>query len=863
MFKQIISLIFIGLSFFAFILHAGTQGKLFGTIVDKNNGDLLVGANVYLEGTSLGAASDEEGKYIIINITPGTYNIIVEYIGYLTQKFNDVKITSNLSTILDIQLSQGALESDEVITIVAQRPLIRPDITSKLAIVDGDEIVSMPVENFNDVVASQAGITTDAEGNLHFRGGRTNEVSFLIDGQPVENPIDKSFSGMINNFAISELQVLSGTFNAEYGRAMSGIINIVTNEGTERIAAKVEYTSPMLNSSRYRKVNALVQDSNPYYDKINELRLYYTKPDGLDIVEPAYPYEGNFSGFLSGPIPGKIGSFFISGEYNNENSWLPFGYSFDRSIFGKLSFPVSANKLTFSIQLSDENSQPYSHRYKYMPDNYGHWENTSRRYALKYNHVISSNSYVVINASFLEHNSLFRVGELNYKDYIFPELGDNLEFVVAGNSQGYKDMKSTTLNIKGDWVYQLGQTHEFKSGFEVNQYDLEIFDYVNEGNNEGDFFLNQSNKKPISTSFYIQDKIEYSTIIVNAGLRADYIDVKAEAYSNIKNPDAGLKNTKAELKISPRLGIAYPISANTVFHFSYGHFFQFPDFENIFKNLQFLGTNVLKDAAIATVANPAVKSQKTTSYEFGISQKLGENLALKVAAYSRDIYDLLGTVFVQTKYRYAIFTNNDFARIQGVDISLEKRVSNYWGAKFDYTYSVARGNEAAPDEEAYNIYEGRPLSIKEFYLDFDRRHDFSATVSVYLPKNFGPEFSGYYPFSKINFSLLAEFSSGLPYTPISDDRTQYFEKNSARMPWTKSIDARLEKKFSVSELDLSVFIEATNVFDWLNPVVVQPRSGKVWDDGKSTLFGSGKDYMHNPKHVGPPRIVKVGASVSF
>jgi len=414
---KLIFLVFLSIILFKIQVYAGIQGKLLGTITDTNNGELLIGANVYLEGTNLGAATDDEGKFIIINITPGTYNIITEYIGYTTQKINQVKIASNLSTILEIELTTSALESDETITIIAERPLIRHDVTSKLSIIDGDEILSMPVDNFSDVLASQSGITTDAQGNLHFRGGRTNEVTFLIDGQPVDNPLDNSFGGLINNFAISELQVLSGTFNAEYGRAMSGIINIITNEGSEKISAKVEYTSPMLNSSPYRKSNALVKDANPIYNKDTEARLFYKETDGLDIVETVFPYEGNFSGFLSGPLPADIGSFFLSGEYNNENSWLPFSYSFDRSLFSKFTFPISTNKLTLSIQLSDEESQPYNHEYKYLPNNYGHWEITSNRYSLKYNHVFSAHSYLVVNASFLDHKSLFRVGDKNYTDF--------------------------------------------------------------------------------------------------------------------------------------------------------------------------------------------------------------------------------------------------------------------------------------------------------------------------------------------------------------------------------------------------------------------------------------------------------------
>ena len=845
------------------ILFSGTRGKLAGTVIDKNTGKYLAGANIYFEGSQLGGSTNQEGEFIIINIIPGIYTVIIEYVGYSKQIVNNVQITADLTTIIQIELEPFALESEETITVIAERPLIRQDVTSKLAIIDGNEIVLMPVDNFNDVVASQAGITTDAQGNLHFRGGRSSEVTFLIDGQPVENPINNSFSGLIDNYAIRELQVLSGTFNAEYGQAMSGIINIVTNDGSENFKSKIEYSSPMLNESSYRKQNALVQDANPFYDKENGLRLFYKKTDGLDIVEPVFPYEGNFNAFFSGPLPQDFGTYFFSGEYLNENSWKPFGYDFSRSMFGKISVPVSENKFSFSFQISDEERQPYNHDYKYLPLNSGHWEIQSNRIALQYNHVFSARSYMILNASFLDHKSLYRVGDLHYSEYIFPEPDENQEFIVAGNSKNYSNFKSKTYNLKGDLVFQYGQHHEFKSGIEFKRYDLDVFDYSNEGNLEEDFFLNEFKKSPFTTSLYLQDKIEYSTIIINVGLRADYVDVKAEAFNNIKNPDAGLTGTEPELKFSPRLGLAYPISENAALHFSYGHFFQFPNFQEIYQNLQFLNPDVLKDARLALVANPRVKSQKTISYEFGISQKISENIAINLTAYSKDITDLLGTVFVQTNYTYAVFTNNDFARIQGIDISLEKRMSDYWATKFDYTYSVARGNEATPTEEAYNIFEGRELTVKESYLDFDRRHDFSLSFTTMLPKNFGPEIVGIFPFEKTNFSVLAQFSSGLPYTPTSDDFTKLFEKNSARMPWTKTVDIRLEKFIPVSQFTFSIFVEATNVFNWLNPLVVQTRTGKLWDDGQITLFGSGKDKLHNPNHVAAPRIVKVGLTLAM
>lgn len=858
LFKILIPILLFGIGSVGF---AGTEGKITGVVIDKQTRDPISDVNIFLKGTELGAATDLDGYYVILNVPPGNYDLMVQYLGYQSQMVEGLVVISDLTTVVNFELEETTLEIGDAVVVTADKPLIRPDVTSKLAVVDGREISTMPVDNINEVIASQAGITTDAQGNLHLRGGRTNEVIYLVDGQPVQNPLDNSLGGLIDNYAIRELQVLSGTFNAEYGSAMSGIINIVTNDGSDQFRTKVEYTSPMANSSPYRKPNALVPDANPF--NLENNRLQYQETDALEIIDPIFPNEGNFNGFFSGALPKGLGTYFFSGEYKNENSWLPHGYNFIRSGFGKITLPIGSGKLAGSVQYSDQQSQAYSHQFKYLPQNQGHWENKSKRYAAKYNHTFSKNSFLTLNVSMLDYQSLYTVNDLFYTDYIFPELDGSLEFVIAGNSKSYTDFKSITYNAKADWLYQLNRNHEFKSGFEFNLYDLDVFDYSNEGNNPEDFFLNEFQNKPVTASAYLQDKIEYRDLIINAGVRGDYVDAEGESFRNIEDPGGGLVANEPELKLSPRLGMAYPVSENSVLHFSYGHFLQFPNFQEIYSNLQFLNPDILETATIALIGNPNVKSMKTVAYEFGVAQKISDHFAMNVTAYSKDISDLLGTRDVTTgTYRYIIFINNDFARIQGVDITLEKRITNYWSAKLDYTYSIARGNESTPLEEAYNIYEGQERSVKELYLDFDRRHDIAFNFLVSLPAKFGPRMLGMSPLERMNLFVLGEFSSGLPYTPSSDDFTKRFEKNSGRMGWTNTVDVRLEKFIPFYAFTFSMFLEVTNLFDRLNPLVVQTRTGKLWDDGKSTLFGSGEDFKHNPAQVGPPRIIKFGVSIA-
>ena len=167
----------------------------------------------------------------------------------------------DLTTNVDFSIEPTTIDLGETV-VVGQRPIIEKDVTSKMSIISSDEINNMPVANFQEVLTTKAGFTTDADGNIHVRGGRTGEIAYMVDGMYVEDPLYGGFNSMVNKDAIEEMMVLSGTFNAEYGNAMSSVVNIVTKEGGETFKGKFEYTSPMINQSPYRK-------SNPFKDKFN------------------------------------------------------------------------------------------------------------------------------------------------------------------------------------------------------------------------------------------------------------------------------------------------------------------------------------------------------------------------------------------------------------------------------------------------------------------------------------------------------------------------------------------------------------------------------------------------------------------
>ena len=204
-------------------------GKIAGTVIDAATGDPLPGVNVLIDGTTQGTATNFDGEYVIIGVRPGTYTIVASFIGFSTQRVEGVSVNLDLTTTVDFRLAEEVFQGEEIV-VTAEAETVRKDVTSSEARVSAETLDKLPVTELGQVLDVQAGITTRG-GNIHVRGGRSSEVVFMVDGVPVTDGYDGSTSIQLENDGIEELQVISGTFNAEFGNAMSGVINVVTKEG--------------------------------------------------------------------------------------------------------------------------------------------------------------------------------------------------------------------------------------------------------------------------------------------------------------------------------------------------------------------------------------------------------------------------------------------------------------------------------------------------------------------------------------------------------------------------------------------------------------------------------------------------------
>ncbi|NQT27231.1 TonB-dependent receptor [candidate division KSB1 bacterium] len=215
-------------------VHAGTTGKIAGHIIDAETGYPLPGSNMILTGTVLGAASDMEGRYNILNIPPGIYVLRASMMGYTDVIVKNIHVSIDLTTTIDVELQSTVLEAGEAVTVIAERQMVVRDLTASTAIIGAEEMDALPITEISEAIELQAGLVKDAGGGFHIRGGRTGEISYWIDGVPVTDVYDGGTVVDVNKDMVQELQVISGAFNAEYGQAMSGIVNITTKEGSNK-----------------------------------------------------------------------------------------------------------------------------------------------------------------------------------------------------------------------------------------------------------------------------------------------------------------------------------------------------------------------------------------------------------------------------------------------------------------------------------------------------------------------------------------------------------------------------------------------------------------------------------------------------
>lgn len=264
---------------FGTLLYA-QNGKLVGVVKDKQTGEPLIGANVIILGTNFGAATDIDGKFIILNISPGRYSVAASMVGYGKVTQTDVAIFIDRTTNIEFGLTDETIEIGQV-TVTAAKPAVVKDRTSTATNIEAEQIKAAPIEGLRGTLDLSAGFQKNATGNYSVRGSGSYEVSFQINGLVQSNSntsapgtfdtekADNSWKYDVNPLGVQQVQLITGGFSAEYGNAQAGVVNVVLKEGGPKFNGefRVEYRPP----GQYHYGDFIYDKSNYEWQKWGEL----------------------------------------------------------------------------------------------------------------------------------------------------------------------------------------------------------------------------------------------------------------------------------------------------------------------------------------------------------------------------------------------------------------------------------------------------------------------------------------------------------------------------------------------------------------------------------------------------------------
>lgn len=575
---------------------ASSGGKITGKVVEAGTGDPMPGVNVQLVGQSMGAATDMNGEYFILNIPPGTYEVKASIIGYKSIIKTGVEVSTNHTTEIDYEMEETVLELNESVVVTAERPLVEKDLTSSRHFVSAEEIAVRPTTQFTEVLSTLPGIDKGANGELTVRRGSIDQVAFLIDGMRASNPLNYQPYTNINLSSIQELEIITGGFNAEYGQAQSGVFNITTKEGSRRFSGYAEmrylpahlphwgtafydYSSPRYwENSHARHLQWWIDNPDQWVDLNgtpgNNPASNFTPEQAyahyMSTHQPLNDYT-NEAGYqteisLGGPTPLNDLFFFVTGKYRNVppvtgNSYRNRGTWFDGT--AKLTYSLTPQmKFMASGFYGERNtnegmeymnsafisSYGLASKYAYY-DFAGYPENRNNGQTLQFTHVLGQSTFYVLQLSRVsdyKSQSTFP-GDAAGWDTGTPEHDilravDSLNAAIPGGNSDLIGLHTSGYYYRGhddntDYTFSGDLTSQMSSKTQLKagaDFTYYILNRFQEA--KANRAIENSIYHPYEGNVYAQTKLEFEGLIVNAGLRFDFYNPNDKKYLDPFDP---------------------------------------------------------------------------------------------------------------------------------------------------------------------------------------------------------------------------------------------------------------------------------------------------------------------------------------
>lgn len=815
------------------VAHAQT-GTIQGKVTDQS-GMPIPGVSVILVGAQTGGITNAAGEYKIVRVGVGAYTLRAMIPSH-ERLDKAVRVDANRTSDVGFVLPEKVTKI-KGITVTGELKLRVTKTASTKQVVTSEDLRSLPVDSYKDAIGLKAGVISQG-GELHFRGGRANEVLTIVNGIPSRNPL--SAEGIdLGLLAVSSSEQVLGGLDAQYGNALSGVINLTTREGGDKLAGEIRYFT-----DRYG-------EADKAFNNYERLSLGVGGPFLFPKTNYFISMEGTFSD-----------TYLKNTSDRKEHRLLDFirignRQSNQTSISSKITYKVTPNaKLNTELILNRSSRSPFNNRWnrkgfvqvRYdstsptdgsIAQRYGTWayyqvdnsfqaSNTAQhlpvtdedytQLALTWRQTLSPGTIYNIRAARQEWQTqedvldrqLWEYQQLpgNYYDP-FNQV-EGLYYVTNGDYPTYEKRNTTTYSINGDLAKKVG-THNLMFGADVSYNSLQSLNTTfpnvldtngNYGGTRDDFrFFNPEG------SCFAQDRWEYEGMVLNAGMRYDNFSVG----NQIPNSEV-LDRVKTQL--SPRVGIAYPVSDRDVMSFHYGRLFQVPERLFIYQ-----GRNVSAEAR----GNANLEPQTTISYQLGVQHLFSKEIYGQFGVYFKDIFGLLTTIDQQIPgfaLTVPTYVNGDYASSRGIELTLIKKHSHGFSGEMNYTYGNATGTASDPNRalETSGTLRDQFKPTSEQPLDWDQRHSFSASLRLGNEKDWAASF-------------VYQFGTGFPYT--RQERQQRRQDptlaNASRLPTTSTLSCQAERFFQVYGQNVTFYLQGTNLLDAKNISILQPS---LWPDNQ-------------------------------
>lgn len=690
------------------LAQSSDKGRIDGRVIEARSNEGLPGANVVIKGTYYGGSTNIDGLVKIENVNPGTYTLEVSLLGYKIVQFTNIKVEAGKTATFTAKMEETVLALDKEIVVVGEKPLFDIEETASRRSVGQQDIQAAALKKVEAIVALQPGVVfTDNE--IHIRGGRTHENAYLLDGVSIQDPLAGTGFGLqVSPNSIQDVEVITGGYNAEYGQATSGIVNITTREGSETYSGSLSYKLDNFGLNKNARSNwnsdnfdaslsgpepitsfllpalgAAIPGSMSFFGT-----FYGNRTDDYTRWVQVVDGSGRPAGFVVQAPNGLFSSTFNgiswSPKRNNDYSWLA-KWTYKPSGTIKLSYSynqsVSINQNTQTIQATLDRVEPnpgYQYLFQFIPDSANTFTQKNIQHSLSWTHTLSKEMFYEVKLS--KFTARIR-GDANGKDfskYIEPQdiitfplryynLGTDTVGVIPGDGfydvgapTSYRDQFAAEYTFKCDLTNYFSEKNKFKAGVEMRFQELQMVDIFRPWVRPLGFDNDLYNVHPALGALYAQDNITLKGMILNFGLRLDY-------WLPGKYVDDVAKDTSLTILVSPGLRKQYldntfglfgrRVKARLSPRLGISHpisdnqtlFFSYGHFSK-FPRPQYVYSKLNRSSVrsnTAAVGNPNLNPETTVSYELGIRNQLSGNDVLTVTAYYKDIFDYITEKTVQ------------------------------------------------------------------------------------------------------------------------------------------------------------------------------------------------------------------------